>query len=95
MYDPDLPFYIEGKHVSDLIVEALPFDEKLRVMEKYGLSVGETLNIFHNYQSIIEYYEQLCEIQEPAMVYQWVFSHLAGNAAKKSLGIFSLSEEEL
>ena len=57
MQDPDLLTYWVDLSGCENI--RLPFEEKKRMIDKYGLSVEDVLNMYYNYPLVIPLFEDL------------------------------------
>ena len=61
-------------------------------METYGLSIDD-INTAFNFPETLALFESLLTDRNPKQVFQWVYSHLNGNVAKKDLNLLNVLEK--
>ena len=73
--DPDLPqFYISNDRISRIhgLLGEVPFDEKRRFCNQFGMDVADVKNIFKNPWSIELFTRLIWSLQkDPKSVYKW------------------------
>jgi aspartyl-tRNA(Asn)/glutamyl-tRNA(Gln) amidotransferase subunit B len=94
LVDPDIPMFRISKDRISKIKEEMPevpFNKKLRLSEKYQLSISDVQTIFNHTETIPIFESLVTSIKaEPKDIFKWMYNNVYGNVSKKDLDFMSV-----
>ena len=96
--DPDLPIIRVDQQLIEKVKNEqfvrVPFDQKIEMCDKYGLSIVDVQTVFLHGETIEVFENLIAEANRPPKeVFNWMYVNLFGNVNKKDLDFHQIVTE--